>query len=80
MSKILNTTAAIIMLGLAATSVAQARAKDHDCRPLAQAQTQAPHYTMRYYGGPKSPMWPSFEPEPGVVGLACNMPFERGLK
>jgi hypothetical protein len=77
MYKILTTAAAIIMLGVTAAGAASAQGADyHHYRPWAQTHTQAqPHYTWRYYGGPKSgPLWPSVERQQGVYGLACDMP------
>jgi hypothetical protein len=81
MSKVINAAAAILVLGLAATGAAQARCANF-CRnsdPWAQTQTQAqPHYTWRYYGGPKSgPLWPSVTPQQGGYGLACDMSDSR---
>jgi hypothetical protein len=63
-SKILSTTAAFAILAFAATGDAQARGDNFDRGGFSpdyyQAQTQAQsHYRMRYYAGPKSPMWPA---------------------
>jgi hypothetical protein len=77
MYKILTAAVTIIILGVTVTGTAHARGPDnHHCRAWAQDQTQAqPHYTWRYYGGPKSgPLWPSVEPQQGVYRLACDMP------
>ena len=77
MYKILTTATAIIMLGVTATGTAQARGADYQhYHAWVQNQTQAqPHYTWRYYGGPKSgPLWPSVEPQQGAYGLARDIP------
>jgi hypothetical protein len=78
MSKILSTAAAIIILGVTATGAAQARDANfyRNSDHWAQNRTQAqPHYTWRYYGGPKSgPLWPSVTPQQGGYGFACDMP------
>jgi hypothetical protein len=60
MSKILTTTTAIIVVGLAVGSAPALATNYHDYHPWAETQVQTqPHYAMRYYGGPKSPMWVS---------------------
>jgi hypothetical protein len=75
MSKVLTTATAAAMLAFATMGAAPALATNyHDYRPWNQAQTLAPHYAMHYYGGPKSPMWPSFARAQGVAGLACDLP------
>ena len=78
MSKVRSTAVATIMLGVTATGAAQARDGNfyRNSEPWSQTQTQPqPHYTWRYYGGPKSgPLWPSVAPQQGGYGRACAMP------
>ena len=70
MSRLLYTTAAITMIGLAVGSAHARAANYHHHAPWTQAlaypgyagpvpSSYDEHYTMRYYGGPKSPMWPA---------------------
>jgi hypothetical protein len=70
MSRILNNTTGIIMLGLVTMGAAHAHAANHNpYGPGGQIQAQAqPQYTMRYDGGIKSPTWTA------VAGPACDLP------
>jgi hypothetical protein len=62
MSRDLKMATVAIMLAFAVAGAANTRGNfDRNPHPFAQAETQVPHYTTRYCGGPKSPMWPSFE-------------------
>ena len=81
MSKILSTAAAIIILG----SVPALATNYHDYRPWEQTQTQAqPYYTMRYYGGPQSSIWPSvgsnYEAHQPLTRLHASMAQASGGK
>jgi hypothetical protein len=76
MSRILNRTTGIIMLGLVTMGAAHAHAANHNpYGPGGQIQAQAqPQYTMRYDGGIKSPTWTAVGSGRSVAGLACDLP------
>jgi hypothetical protein len=73
MPKVLNTAAAIIMLGLAATGAAQARGNfNRDSNTWTGTQTQDTHFGY----AESRELWPWYVPSHGIVGASCGDAFQ----
>lgn len=69
MYKVLTTAAAIAVLGVAATGVAQARGDNFDRGGHSDQGYAGPAYSQ-------APQWPWYVPSHGIVGESCGDAFQ----